>query len=55
MPGTLPGAGVVYACVRVIEEKRENDLQSCPLGKEVKTAVQEGLLIGAGIDLETEE
>lgn len=45
----------VCLCKSLIEEKRENDLQSCPLGKEVKTAVQEGLLIGAGIDLETEE
>ena len=55
MPGTLPGTGVAYACVRVSEEKHKNDLQSCLLGKEVKTAMQEGLLIRAGIDLETEE
>lgn len=45
----------VCLCKSLIEEKHKNDLQSCLLGKEVKTAMQEGLLIGAGIDLETEE
>lgn len=45
----------ICLCKSLVEEKRENDLQSCPLGKEVKTTVQEGLLFGAGIDLATEE